>query len=235
MNKVIVFEVWGDYAHFRKIYTTTSPLSYPIPPRTALTGLIAAIAGIDKQNYISFFSKDKANIALKIVSPIKKVRITENLIDTKRALNMHIIKTRTQIRFEFIKDPKYRIYFYHSDNNIYEREKKLIKAHQCIYTPYLGLSELLCNFAFIDEFEITAYNDMDKFIDIDSVVPIPYIKEANFDKPGEYFSITMPNEMQKDRIVTKYEEVLFERRGGKVNAKVNKIWELENGEQILFL
>ena len=50
-ERVIVFDVWGDYAHFRKNYSTSSPLTYSFPPRTALSGLIGAIAGLDKSNY----------------------------------------------------------------------------------------------------------------------------------------------------------------------------------------
>lgn len=49
MDKMLVFDVWGDYAHFRRFYTTTSPLSFPIPPRTALCGLIGAIIGLEKE------------------------------------------------------------------------------------------------------------------------------------------------------------------------------------------
>ena len=52
MSKIIIFDIWGDYAHFKKPYTTTSPLTYSIPSRTALTGIIGAIMGIrkDKNN-----------------------------------------------------------------------------------------------------------------------------------------------------------------------------------------
>ena len=68
------------------------------------------------------------------MKPVKKVRIGENLIDTKSAVKMHLIKNRTQIRFEFVKDPKYRIYFSHSDEQFYKKMQR--PAHQ----PPIGLS-----------------------------------------------------------------------------------------------
>lgn len=234
MEKIIVFDLWGDYGHFRNIYTTTSPLSYAFPPRTALSGLIAAVAGRDKEQYIDIFTRDKANIALRILSPVKKVRFGENLIDTKTAIKMHFIKGHTQIRFEFIKDPKYRVYFRHSDNKFYKKIKMLLEEHKCVYTPCLGLSEFLCNFKYRDEYTVSpkVIND---FIHIDSVIPKTYLKEPKFEPDKEYFSVTIPIEMKTDRTVRKYDEVLYERRGKQILARVSQFWEVENGERILFL
>ena len=48
MKKVLVFDIWSEYGHFKKPYTTTSPLTFSIPSRTALTGIIGAILGIEK-------------------------------------------------------------------------------------------------------------------------------------------------------------------------------------------
>ncbi len=109
MEKCIVFEVWGDWAHFRKIYTTSSPLSYSIPPRTAIAGLISAIIGNDKNQYYDCFTKDQAWIAVRIINPIKKFRIGLNLINTKTAKMFAQIKERTQVRQEIVKHPRYRI------------------------------------------------------------------------------------------------------------------------------
>ena len=134
-ERVIVFDVWGDYAHFRKNYSTSSPLTYSFPPRTALSGMLGAIAGLDKADYFRHFSRDQASIGCRILKPVKKVRIGENLIDTKSASGMHLIKNRSQIRFELVKDPRYRIYFSHSDKRLYERIKELLTGHQSVYTP----------------------------------------------------------------------------------------------------
>jgi len=49
--KVLVFDVSSDYAHFRQPYSTTSSLTYAIPPRTAIFGLIGAILGIDSGGF----------------------------------------------------------------------------------------------------------------------------------------------------------------------------------------
>ena len=72
VDQVLVFDIWGEYAHFRKYYTTTSPLSYSLPTRTALTGLIGAITGFKKDEYLKHFTKDQAFIAVRLLKPIKK-------------------------------------------------------------------------------------------------------------------------------------------------------------------
>ncbi len=96
MTRVLVFEVWGEYGHFRKHYTTTSPLTFSIPSRTALTGLIGAIIGLPKEEYLGYFRRKRAQIGVRLMAPVKKVRFSENLIDTKKAgPMMNEIKVRT--------------------------------------------------------------------------------------------------------------------------------------------
>jgi len=232
-ERVIIFDIWGDYAHFRKNYSTSSPLTYSFPPRTALSGLIGAIAGLDKAEYFRHFLKDGARIGCKILTPVKKVRIGENLIDTKSAVKMHLIKNRTQIRFEFVKDPMYRVYFSHSDEEFYNKVRDLLASHQSVYTPCLGLSQLICNFQFVGEFSLKK-SEGDLQI-IHSVVPGKCLLETNFEEGSEYFSEVMPGEMSESREVTDYSEVLFERNGKGIKARAKELWEVDNGERIIFL
>ncbi len=240
MDKVLAFDVWGEYAHFRKYYTTTSPLTFSIPPRTAISGLIGAIIGLSKDEYLKYFSKQQAQIAVKILNPIKKVRIAENLINTKDDFFIPIKKgshgPRTQIRFEFVKDAKYRIYFYHIDTNLYNKAKNLLLHHKCVYTPCLGISEHIANFEFIGEIVAKEKSPPD-FVKIDSAIPTDSIKEIKLED-GEYFTETIPTEMELDRSLKEYRKVMFERNGveGKgITAKVDRYLELDNNESIIFL
>ncbi len=240
MDKILVFDVWGEYAHFRKYYTTTSPLSFSIPPRTAISGLIGAILGLPKDEYLKYFSKQQAQIAVRILNPIKKVRLAENLINTKNDCFIPIKKgahsPRTQIRFEFVKDAKYRIYLYHIDPIIFNKAKSMLLHHKCVYTPCLGITEHIANFEFIGEKAIIEKSSTE-FIKLDSALPTDSIKEIKLED-GEYFSETIPTEMELDRSLKEYRKVMFERNGvqGKgITAKVDRYWELETNESIIFL
>ena len=60
-------------------------------------------------------------------------------------------------------------------------------------------------------------------------------KKIIFDLNNEYFSVLLPTEMDSNRVITKFEDILFERNGNKIKAEVDHYWELENGERIIFL
>jgi CRISPR-associated protein Cas5h len=232
--KVLVFDVWGEFGHFRKHYTTTSPLTYSVPPRTAIAGMIGAISGLGKDEYLRYFSKKDANIAVKIGCPIKKTRIAENLIDTKIAPMMSRIKTRTQIRFELLKDVRYRIYFSHSSEEIYDKLYSMLKEHKSVYTLCLGLSEHIANYEFIGEMEAVS-ELLDSEREIHSIIPEKELLKINFEEGKEYFSETIPIEMLPDREVTEYGKVFFEKNAQSITANVNNLWRLENGEGIVFM
>jgi len=232
MDKMLIFDVWGDYAHFRRFYTTTSPLSFPIPPRTALCGLIGAIIGLEKEgnDYLKYFSIKSAHIALRLLNPIKKTVIAENLINTKNARGpgMNLIKHiggRTPIRFEFLKDQKYRIYFYYTDeeDGLYQKLKYNLTNHKTKYTPCLGLSENIANFKFVGEFKVKMLSSSGVYIPISTLIPLQKTSSDNgisFEREGEYFSIRVPVELNTERIVTKYSDIIFDRNGISIKAKL---------------
>ena len=244
IKQVLIFDVWGYYAHFRRFYTTTSPLTFPIPPRTALCGLIAAIIGKEKENneYLKYFTLNEASIGLRLLNPVKKVMITENLIDTEKSPKSFYNIKRTRIRFEFLKDQKYRIYFHHTDEHIYQQVKENLINHKSIYTPCLGLSENIANFEFRGEFKVKSKTS-GKYVQINSVFPTEKIADEqgiNFNTEGEYFSIRVPVELNLDRVVTKYSDIFFERRCKPVEAKlICPYWSVDytdgTNENIVFI
>lgn len=233
MNSVLVFDLWGDLGHFRKPYTTTSPLSFAFPPRPTLAGIISAIIGLGKNEYADYFLKNDANIGLRILKPVKKIRMSQNLVDTKRAILFSRIKQRTQIRFEYLKNPKYRIYFQHTDAELFDRLKYLLATHKCVYTVSLGLSELLANFQYIGKFNLERETSKEP-VTINSVVP-DQATEVVFEEGKEYFSANIPLEMNSERVVTQFGKVLYERTGQPLLAKTEYCYKVENGERILFL
>lgn len=242
MEKVLVFDVWGDYGHFRKFYTTSSPLTFSIPPRTSICGLLGAIVGLGKDEYLNYFSKKDAYIGLRLLSPINKTRLGINLINTKGNHWTLVRKSghepRTQIRTEFIKDVKFRIYIFHTEQKIYNTLKENLSQHKSFYTPCLGLSELLCNFSYVGELRIQGKRGETE-TEINSVIPLFGLIEKRdsitFENKKKYFKEKFPIEMTPERVVTEYGEVIYEAEGKTIKAIPKKFWELENGERIIFL
>ena len=233
IDRVLVFDVWGDYAHFRRGYTTTSPLTYPFPSRTTLAGLISAILGLPRDSYYKLFGKDNSAFALQILNPIRKIKITQNLIDTKTGFYLWDNKgQRTQIPFEFIKEPKYRVYAWLSDQK-FDDLIKLIKEHKSVYTPYLGISECIANFEIFKDgmFEVEKKRVNGEEVEIHSIIKKGAVKKIKLEKGKKYGIVKVPGFMNKDRSVSKYLEFYYEEDGKPLKITEGEYYTLK-GEDV---
>ncbi len=237
MNQLLRFDVWGEYAHFKKYYTTSSPLTFAIPPRTALSGFIGAILGIHKDEYPQYFTRDVAHLGVRVLQPINKTRISENFIDTKStgSIDMSKIKNRTQIKLEVVSRPRYRIYFSHSDKELFERFSAMVQSHETYYTPCLGISEFLANFEYKDLIEYEAVAGVTEPLQVYTAAPKKYLADIEFEPGKSYFSESLPGEMNMDRSVSDYVETLYERSGDSVVVKPEQVWKTADNEYFFFL
>jgi len=153
-DKSLVFKLWGDYAHYRKIYTTTSPLTYAIPTRTSLAGLVAGIIGLEKDSYHKHFSSGVSGFGIQLLKSVDKTTINLNLTDTKYGDAIPQGR-RTQIPFEFVKNPEYKIYVNLEDDELHNKLKGMLESGESYYTPCLGLSECLANIEYRGEQKTT--------------------------------------------------------------------------------
>lgn len=74
--EILSFELCGKMAHFRKPYANATALSYTLPPRTTILGIIAAILELPRDSYygdVPEKSIDDLLIGVRINNPIRKV------------------------------------------------------------------------------------------------------------------------------------------------------------------
>jgi CRISPR-associated protein Cas5h len=238
-EKVLVFDIWGDFAHFRRIETTTSPLTYPFPTGTNISGLVAAIVGLERDSYYERFSHDNFSFGIRILSPIKKARINLTFINTSYGYYLWDIMRkgfvpRTLIPLELVRDPKYRIFLRLEAPliDIHEKLRKYLERHETVYTPYLGITELISNFEFVGEFgsklsKVEAEEDIHSILKIDNTGVIP-------EEGKRYGRETIPLYMDESRRVLEYGEVIYEFNGRSI--KINKgSYHDVNGEHVVFL
>lgn len=235
MNKLLIFDIYGDYAHFKQFFTTTSPLSFPFPPPPTVNGIIGAIIGLEKEDnyYQRVLLNANVKIAIGIKNPVKKVRYSLNLIDTKKGFWK--IKQRTQIRTEFIKDPKYRIYFTCDNDDIYIQLKEKLENHHSHYTISLGLAYLLADFKCIGEYNFETRTD--ETTSINSIVSRSSLSENTLPSflNVEIFKMKTPIRMNPDRVVEKYEDIFYERTGKAMECQLMEYQKVGNGENVVFL
>jgi len=237
-DRVLVFDIWSDYAHFRRFETTTSPLTYPFPTGTAIAGLLAAIVGLPRDSYYTLFSRDNIEYSVKILNPIKKIVIPETIIKTDEGFYLWDIKDeqgrRAPTPYEFVKNPKYRIYIRFKNpaiKELYEKLKLLIENHQTVYTPYLGITEMIANFKFIGDFQAIPIQVKDEVKDLQSVTRIETIKidfEELFKNPVKLGRETIPLYMDSDRKVLEYGNVVYEVNGKPIKIRNGTIYEVGN-------
>jgi len=70
---VISFDIAGKLAHFRKFFSNNTALSFSIPPRTTIMGILAAICGMPKDSYYELFSSENIDIGIASLTKTKKI------------------------------------------------------------------------------------------------------------------------------------------------------------------
>jgi len=229
-KKILIFDISSEFGHFRKFNTTTSPLTYPIPTRTSIAGLLGAIVGqyIDRFNFYSYFSKKDTGIAVQVINPIKKINIGFNLINTKNSFFNISSKGKTRVGYELLQNPKFRIFYSSKNEKLFTDIENRIKENNHYFTPYLGLSQFTAKVDFIDTVfgEEISGNDYTDIITAINMKHCSGDKSIKFDYEKKYSVNVMPIEMEldaeKDRIVTEYSDVIIEITGKSISAKVNE-------------
>lgn len=233
----LIFDVSGEYGHFRKFNTTTSPLTYSIPTPSAIFGLLGAVLGIEREDSHNkiregtehlreVFSSKNASVAVRPLSEIKKVNIGFNLLDTGSYQSFFNVTNRTQIEYEILKDPKFRIYL-NWDHRLKGELIERLKNKRFHFNPYLGISQMTSNIDFVGEMELVEISEKD-YIDFNTAINLSEIQSVNSPIDIDYikervFQVeTFPLDMQIDRTIKRYGEILVEMNGDSVRAIPNK-------------
>lgn len=250
-KEILIFDISSEFGHFRKYNTTTSPLSYSIPTRTAIAGILGAILGMEREvadgvypdsaiPVQEFFSKSNSDIAVQILNPVKKENVAMNLINTKTSFYDLTKAGRTQIEFELVKNVKYRIFFALSNNQLVFNElAKRIQTKSHHFSPYLGLVQFTATVDFVDVKQAEVRDNKDEnFIEIITAVNLSKTigeQPVEFDYSAMYSANNMPIEMNRNREVQEFSEVLIEKSGLPLKAKVKDYYKIKNYGNILFL
>lgn len=151
MKEIISFDIAGKLAHFRKYYANNTALSYYIPPRTALMGMIAGTMGLPRDSYYQALSSNKIRIGVRVLCPIKKTFHRLNLLKIIGDTDFRGRQGRVQTPFEMVSahnirdgEVQYRVFVsYHDEGKIiFEQFKEQLMLQKSVYACTLGLSNL---------------------------------------------------------------------------------------------
>lgn len=147
---VCIFQIRGQFAHWRKWFTTTSPLTYSFPPRTAIVGMVGAILGVQRDDVADVFKLSDTRIAVRPLRPIQKDRLPQSWRQTPPYIragkfNPEKMEETFQANLEVIRRPYYRIVFWHRDEGLMRELSNRLKDKRWVYPPYLGIMGFLAD------------------------------------------------------------------------------------------
>lgn len=237
VRDVVVFDIWGELGHFRRFFTTSSPLTFSFPPPTTVRGIVGAILGLSKDSYIGV--TNNLDVGVSLLNPVKKQRFGLNFINTKGSSGFEptLFKDRkekknkpprTQVQAEFLKDPKFRV-FISGEKKLLEELLSLLKDHRTNYTVSLGISECIADFSLIGKFRAVKVN-LGSYVN--SVIPVENVLDVDF-KQGKVMKERIPSAMNENRETVEFKDVVFNPDGKPLIGEFNELWEVEEtGEKV---
>ena len=220
-DRLILFDLAGAMAHFRKFYTNSSSLSYSFPPRTTLCGLIAGMLGKPRDSYYEAFSTARCRIGLSLKGRVRKVIQTVNYIRTKESSELDRSKGPTQVPLELVmpmpgeRQVVYRVYFWHEDREVMEELWYRLYNRKFIFPLYFGITECPAEvrWAAVVEEGLRWFSDSEEPLEVTTVIPLERIKEGGFRlREGiQILKDQFPLDFSKDRSLRSIVNILYER------------------------
>lgn len=149
----------AKYGHFLRAEANVNALTYPVPPRTAVLGLLAAILGLEKDRLAIELQDARVAVAGSARRRFwHRVKLRK---DPPRPLPLHITSKQRMsddtapekaalIRQEWLLDPDFRVHVAMPEQP--ERFTELvnrIQERRWHFSPCMGLSEMLAELEFI--------------------------------------------------------------------------------------
>jgi len=210
--EVLQIDLKGKIAHFRKYYANNTAISFSIPPRTTIMGILAAILGLPKDEYYNALSSDKVRIGIALCSPIKKSFHRLNLLSIKSLGDLKIdfekeraftsdfrgMGGRIQTPFEIVTGHNfqndevwYRIFIscFEDGKQTFQQLKKCVLAKQSHYNLSFGIasfSACISSAKFYGSELVEEKTVQNHLIEINSAVISDKISSLKFEKQDDY-------------------------------------------------
>lgn len=254
---VISFHLKGKMGHFRRFYSNSSSLTYSIPPRTTICGILAGILGMERDSYYEEFSLENCDIAIALRSPIKKQIYKMNLLMVKSDKDLNGSQEfHSQTPTEMILPTNIRTDNIHYQIWVHHKKEEIMEA---LY-EILGQADYACGYGskYMPVSLGTAYNlgwleynmcnaikgvkhTSEEFLEYDSVLPISLLKDIYIrDITDEGYCLIreeIPMEFDKNRRLTPngIGDIVVNLMAKPIKAKVKEHIELTTNERIVWL
>ena len=226
---LIRFRLKGRFAHFLKAESGVTALTYPVPSRTVIMGLVGAVLGLEKDEPQQ--SLASINVTVEGTLPMTHWHKVKLRKDPPNQLP-HIINSRQQggenpkpekatlIRQEWLFNPEYIIGVMLPKPYQDELGRRL-QNRQWHFTPCLGLSELLADLEYMETVTVGKLPPGD--YEIQGLIRQDQAKldiEAMYGNNLSINMLRLPRQVTTDRVFS-HAPYLFETNGRKVKLKTD--------------
>lgn len=188
-DSCLVCTVRADWGHFRRVDRTVTKQTYRLPPRTTVAGLLAAVAGIDRDAYYEAFDPAVSALGIEVVGDLRTVTQPslglgtnpEETFASAGGTGGKTVKVRfpdstanRQIHsYEYVVDPAYRLYIAVEEPSVHAALKHHLERGTSQYPPSMGLSELLASIETPSavHHDVTSVDADGGRISVDSAIP----------------------------------------------------------------
>lgn len=175
---LIMFELKGEIAHFRRPDTMGTQATYPFMTRTALRGLVASILGLE-------ILPLEARCGLRLLSPVKTVAQEMSMHGKSWVSGGSEKSFHRQTSIELVVKPYYRIYY---KGPLTDELSQRLCNGQSHYHTYLGSAFCLTFPKWIDTLPSVESKELNKNEPLTcvSVVPSAAVKRLLIQNDEEY-------------------------------------------------
>ncbi|MTI87713.1 MAG: CRISPR-associated protein Cas5 [Balneolaceae bacterium] len=258
--EILSFTITGKLAHFRKYYANNTALSFSIPPRTTIMGIVASVMGWEKDSYYEKLSSDNFRFGVRVLSPLKKSFQRLNFLSIKKTGDLSKSFNsdfrgqggRIQTPFEVISglnltknEVVYQIFLQpvKNDNAAFKEIKDHFLKGSPVYNLSLGPANFQASLQHVELIQDSSIKqkESDDFIRIHSAIPVSHVEELEFkkDESNQYNFVEedmMPGEFVGDnnREVKKMNRLLFSTTNYPLRVKLNAPYvQVETGNELL--
>jgi len=221
-DRLILFDLVGSMALFRKFYTNSSSLSYSFPPRTTICGLIAGILGKPRDSYYEEFSTNRCRVGISLKAPVRKIVQTVNYVRTKSLSEVDASAGHTQVPLELVlplvgdKKLIYRIYFWHENDELMEKLWRRLRERRFIYPPYLGITECPAEIPWatvVGRDRLSWLSDPGRPLEIVTVIPVERLRSEGLKLQDglQLLKDRQPLDLAPGRSLAVVADILYER------------------------
>lgn len=240
--EVLSFRYFGRFGHFLKAESNVNWLSYPIPPRTAILGLLGAILGLEKdqpqviledshiaiQGALPRTHWHKANIRQTWSSPMKlTIRAKDKGTSSSES------KGAKQIPQEWLIQPDYTVYV-SLPEPWHQQLKDRLQRSRWHFCPCMGMSEMLAQVEWRDMGDASLLPAGEYYVD--TVVPLTQCEllgQKILENNLALRMLRMPQKVSSDRIFL-LQSYAMERQGRPIPVQTAHAWKV-NGKHLMFL